>query len=673
MEALSSSSLPSAIADFPASPALGNSSENDGCESEALATTVKRTDSHEYLPSFSLDRVDPMSGASNMPETPLDYISEDLELDVMTPREAASCDHQHDSCSDDMSALRLDELLQADIQQEFVEESNLSCVDDLFPSSESLEQEFCALDSMYAWSLESLRGLEAFQFHEDKLSQAGPASYDGEDESASQMFGRWIQSNAHWISLSDLRKIKLKTSTIESATRRLGGGKKGLMLFLKFVLLWVQNSRLKPSAQLSSDGQLGASLVSECLGPSAINDAPRRPLGVADNLTNSFSPLMVGTPPCPDWMTRARWGQPLLVDHSGAPPIANSHAYGRNDGSPLSSTDFCHSNSAWLNHNNILRAGVSPSSLSASGNGSNVGQGVCLGKDVTNMMMLMQQQHCPDTNPAATTRAARKSRMERQRWSVRHNRRWSATAHQNRLMSTASARANLPCWSQVLENGSQGFLHSSARSSQQQRMGGRSSSELQQNHKRPEKNLRLLFQKELKQSDVGNLGRIVLPKAAETCLPPLESRDGLNLLVEDLNSSKVWNMRYRFWPNNKSRMYLLENTSDFVKSYDLKEGDYMMLFCDIPTGKFVIRGAKGPMQAAALCVVDDGSVKKRRSSVQEEADCIRMSTTNSENSCEDSLLAELIEQSLEDMKDEVCTWNVARGVLEYQPFFTTNL
>ncbi|MCO5560389.1 hypothetical protein L7F22_014004 [Adiantum nelumboides] len=670
MEALSSSSLPCSIADFPVSPDLGNSSENDGCDSESVATTIKRTDSDECLLSPSLDCADPISTVSNMQEAPLDYISEDLELDVTKPRDAASCGHRHDSGSEDMFASRLDELLQADIPREFVEESNLTCVDDLFPSSQSLGQEFSVLDGMYAWSVESLRGFDgSCPLQEDKPLQVESASYGNEDESASQMFERWLQSNAHWISLSDLRRIKLKTSTIENATRRLGGGKKGLMLFLKFVLLWVQNSRLKPNSQYdealssASDMQLGASLATECLGPSGARDASRRPFGgLAHNPTSPFSP-MVGTPSCSDWMTRAQWGKPPLVNHSGASPIANSHAYGSNGGSPTSSTEFCRSSSAWLNNTNMLRTGVSPSSLAPPGNGSNIGQGVCFGKDATSMMMLMQQQQCCGANPAATTRAARKSRMERQRWSVRHNRRWSASAHQNRLIPTSSARANSSCWSQVLGNGSQGFLHPSAGNGQQQRMGARSSLELQQTYKRPDKNLRLLFQKELKQSDVGNLGRIVLPKkAAETCLPPLELRDGLNLLVEDMNTSKVWNMRYRFWPNNKSRMYLLENTSDFVKSYDLKEGDYMMLFCDTVTGKFVIRGAKGPPQGAAssgkegIGGVNDvlnlsNDAKKKRSLPEEDADCILMSATNSEESCDDSLLAELIEQSLEDIKD----------------------
>nr|APP89676.1 B3 domain-containing transcription factor ABI3 [Ribes rubrum] len=112
---------------------------------------------------------------------------------------------------------------------------------------------------------------------------------------------------------------------------------------------------------------------------------------------------------------------------------------------------------------------------------------------------------------------------------------------------------------------------------------------------KPEKNLRFLLQKVLKQSDVGNLGRIVLPKKeAETHLPELDARDGISIPMEDIGTSRVWNMKYssRFWPNNKSRMYPLENTGDFVKTNGLQEGDFIVIYSDIKCGKYMIRGVK---------------------------------------------------------------------------------
>ncbi|KAK4778635.1 hypothetical protein SAY86_006163 [Trapa natans] len=110
---------------------------------------------------------------------------------------------------------------------------------------------------------------------------------------------------------------------------------------------------------------------------------------------------------------------------------------------------------------------------------------------------------------------------------------------------------------------------------------------------KPGNNLKLLLQKVLKQSDVGSLGRIVLPKKeAEMHLPELEARDGISILMEDIGTSRVWNMRYRYWPNNKSRMYLLENTGDFVRANGLQEGDFIVIYSDVKCGKYLIRGVK---------------------------------------------------------------------------------
>ncbi|KAI3788221.1 hypothetical protein L2E82_00977 [Cichorium intybus] len=69
-------------------------------------------------------------------------------------------------------------------------------------------------------------------------------------------------------------------------------------------------------------------------------------------------------------------------------------------------------------------------------------------------------------------------------------------------------------------------------------------------------------------SDVLNLIEIKfdLQKEAESHLPDLELRDGISIAMEDIETSQVWTMRYRFWPNNKSRMYLLENTAEELRS-----------------------------------------------------------------------------------------------------------
>ncbi|XP_039117440.1 B3 domain-containing protein LFL1-like isoform X2 [Dioscorea cayenensis subsp. rotundata] len=91
--------------------------------------------------------------------------------------------------------------------------------------------------------------------------------------------------------------------------------------------------------------------------------------------------------------------------------------------------------------------------------------------------------------------------------------------------------------------------------------------------------LRFVLQKELKNSDVGSLGRIVLPKReAETRLPSLVARGGISLMMEDIHTKQVWAFKYRFWPNNKSRMYILENAGDFIKKHGLQPGDVIMIY-----------------------------------------------------------------------------------------------
>ncbi|XBI10824.1 hypothetical protein VPH35_137999 [Triticum aestivum] len=72
----------------------------------------------------------------------------------------------------------------------------------------------------------------------------------------------------------------------------------------------------------------------------------------------------------------------------------------------------------------------------------------------------------------------------------------------------------------------------------------------------------VILRKELTKSDVANVGRIVLPKKdAEASLPPLCERDPVILQMDDMVLPITWKFKYRFWPNNKSRMYILDSTS----------------------------------------------------------------------------------------------------------------
>ncbi|KAF6138001.1 hypothetical protein GIB67_041874 [Kingdonia uniflora] len=98
--------------------------------------------------------------------------------------------------------------------------------------------------------------------------------------------------------------------------------------------------------------------------------------------------------------------------------------------------------------------------------------------------------------------------------------------------------------------------------------------------------LRFLLQKELRHSD----------RAAELNLPTLESKEGFFIGMEDMDGMRVWSFKYRFWPNNNSRMYILENTGEFVRSHGLEIGDYMMLYKDDQNNKYIIRARKASDQ-----------------------------------------------------------------------------
>ncbi|XP_030461747.1 B3 domain-containing transcription factor FUS3-like [Syzygium oleosum] len=108
-----------------------------------------------------------------------------------------------------------------------------------------------------------------------------------------------------------------------------------------------------------------------------------------------------------------------------------------------------------------------------------------------------------------------------------------------------------------------------------------------------QRRLRFLFQKELKNSDVSSLRRMILPKkAAETHLPTLESKEGIPVNMYDLDGQHTWSFKYRFWPNNNSRMYVLENTGNFVTTHGLQLGDFIMVYQDCQNDNYVIQAKK---------------------------------------------------------------------------------
>ncbi|KAJ8570935.1 hypothetical protein K7X08_037907 [Anisodus acutangulus] len=97
-----------------------------------------------------------------------------------------------------------------------------------------------------------------------------------------------------------------------------------------------------------------------------------------------------------------------------------------------------------------------------------------------------------------------------------------------------------------------------------------------------------LFEKVLSASDAGRIGRLVLPKAcAEAYFPPISQPEGLPLRIQDVKG-KEWVFQFRFWPNNNSRMYVLEGVTPCIQSMQLQAGDTVTFSRIDPEGKLLM-------------------------------------------------------------------------------------
>lgn len=57
--------------------------------------------------------------------------------------------------------------------------------------------------------------------------------------------------------------------------------------------------------------------------------------------------------------------------------------------------------------------------------------------------------------------------------------------------------------------------------------------------------------------------------------PSISQPEGLPLKVQDAKG-KEWIFQFRFWPNNNSRMYVLEGVTPCIQSMQLQAGDIGM-------------------------------------------------------------------------------------------------
>ncbi|KAL8224747.1 hypothetical protein R6Q57_017304 [Mikania cordata] len=120
-----------------------------------------------------------------------------------------------------------------------------------------------------------------------------------------------------------------------------------------------------------------------------------------------------------------------------------------------------------------------------------------------------------------------------------------------------------------------------------------------------------LFEKVLSASDAGRIGRLVLPKAcAEAYFPPISQPEGLPLRIQDVKG-KEWLFQFRFWPNNNSRMYVLEGVTPCIQSMQLKAGDTVTFSRMEPEGKLLM----GSRKASVSTSVQDSRISSMHNGV----------------------------------------------------------
>ncbi|KAF3331842.1 B3 domain-containing protein [Carex littledalei] len=108
-----------------------------------------------------------------------------------------------------------------------------------------------------------------------------------------------------------------------------------------------------------------------------------------------------------------------------------------------------------------------------------------------------------------------------------------------------------------------------------------------------------LFEKVMSASDAGRIGRLVLPKAcAEAYFPPISQPEGRPLTIQD-TKGKEWHFQFRFWPNNNSRMYVLEGVTPCIQSLQLQAGD-TVTFSRIEPGGKLLMGFRKATNTATL-------------------------------------------------------------------------
>ncbi|GAB4841324.1 B3 domain-containing transcription factor, partial [Ancistrocladus abbreviatus] len=401
-------------------------------------------------------------------------------------------------------------------------------------------------------------------------------SYLAEEKPSSEdlavVFFEWLKSNKESISAEDLRNIKIKKSTIESTARRLGGGKEGMKQLLKLILQWVQNHHLQRKRMREA---AAVENTNTNAFPSQTEHNPYPESTILNPNSNICNTSIISGPPEPNpclWLQQRPYitdpativppplppAFPSMLAYMGTPKAYANSTTSHYPPAPTMEYHMLQSVASWA-----PVAPIPPPHFSFPPPPTQ-SHPHAFGNQYP-YPFVARPGDCLVRLGSSATKEARKKRMARQRRLFTHDHR--SQNHQNNLQNQMVEQRMVDdnCSGGGVQGSYSGWVywpsaaggpvsvagqmqtadHPVTQGQSHQRQNG---ADNKKQGWKTEKNLRFLLQKVLKQSDVGNLGRIVLPKKeAESHLPELEARDGIPIAMEDIGTSRVWNMRYRYF------------------------------------------------------------------------------------------------------------------------------
>ncbi|KDP45080.1 hypothetical protein JCGZ_01580 [Jatropha curcas] len=113
------------------------------------------------------------------------------------------------------------------------------------------------------------------------------------------------------------------------------------------------------------------------------------------------------------------------------------------------------------------------------------------------------------------------------------------------------------------------------------------------------------IKKRLKESDLGNLSRLlvpsnlvkkdVLPLLSSDLVNGIKSKRGAPVVFWDVDTETTHNLVFKKWDSSGSYVFIGGWTTEFVQRRSLKEGDEIRIYWDVPNSRFnfsVIYGAR---------------------------------------------------------------------------------